>query len=106
MPILTNANVIFKYNPSTWTNGNVTVTVSTTVIGYSIQTSQDNKTWSTTNQQIFSKNGTIYVRLINTNGQYSRTITGNVTNIDKTKPIITSVTATTNSIKLTATDEN
>ena len=105
IPILTNNNVKFTYNPNTWTNQNVTATVETTIEGYIIQTSKNGKDWTSTNKQVYSENGTVYVRLINENGEYNRAITGNVTNIDKTKPIITSVTATTNSIKLTATDE-
>ena len=105
IPILTNNNVKFTYDPSTWTNQDVTVTVETTIEGYIIQTSKNGKDWSSTNKQVYSENGTVHVRLINENEEYNREITGNVTNIDKTKPIVTSVTATTNSIKLTATDE-
>ena len=108
IPILTNNNVKFTYDPSTWTNQDVTVTVETTIEGYIIQTSKNGKDWSSTNKQVYSENGTVYVRLANENGQtnnLNNKFTGNVTNIDKTKPIITSATATTNSIKLTSTDE-
>ena len=108
IPILTNANVKFTYDPSGWTNQNVTATVETTIEGYIIQTSKNGKDWTSTNKQVYSENGIVYVRLANENGQNNNQkneFSGNVTNIDKTKPIITSVTATTNSIKLTATDE-
>ncbi len=105
IPILTNNNVQIACNPNTWTNQNVTATVTTEIKGFILQTSKDGKNWTTKKQQTYSENGTIYVRIINENGDYSKSLTGNITNIDKTKPIIKTVTSTTNSIKLTATDE-
>ncbi len=105
MPDLTTENVTFTNSPSTWTNGNVVATAKVTVGEYKLQTSKDNKTWTTTNNQTFTSNGTIYARLIDSTNQTGGVATGNVTNIDKTKPIVTSATTTTNSIKITATDE-
>ena len=49
-------------------------------------------------------NGKMYVALYD-GTNYGGSATGNVTNIDTTKPIVTETTATTNSIKITATDE-
>ena len=105
VPDLTTENVTFTNSPSTWTNGNVVATAKVTVGEYKLQTSKDNKTWTTTNNQTFTSNGTIYARLIDSTNQTGGVVTGNVTKIDKTKPIVTSATTTTNSIKITATDE-
>ena len=103
---LTSANVTFTYSPSRWTNGDVTATVKANIdiTGFTLQTSKDGKKWDNTTTQICSTNGYIYARLwdgIN----YGGTATGNCTNIDKTKPVVTGATATTNKIAITATDE-
>ena len=101
---LTAANVKFTYNPSGWTNKDVTATASTTVTGYTLQTSKDGKIWESKATQTYSSNGTIYARLWD-GTNYGATATGNFTNIDKTKPVVTGATATTNKIAITATDE-
>ena len=101
---LTEANAKFTYSSTNWTNENVTATASTDVAGYIIQTSLDGKNWSETTSQTLTVNGPVYARLwdgTNAGGM----LTGNVKNIDKTKPIVTEATATTNSIKIAATDE-
>ncbi|MEI3394528.1 MAG: hypothetical protein V8R82_02295 [Clostridia bacterium] len=101
---LTSADTTFSYNPTGWTNGNVTATASTTKTGYTLQTSKDGQNWSSTASQTYSENGKIYARLWDgTNG--GGYAAGNVTNIDKVKPVVTGATATTNSITITATDE-
>lgn len=102
---LTTANTTFVYSTdsNTWTNQNVTVTASTTVEGFTLQTSKDGQNWSDSPSQTFSVNGTIYVRLwdgIN----YGGTASANVTNIDKTNPVITGLESTTCSIKIKAID--
>ena len=38
---LTAANIKFTYSPSGWTNKDVTATASTTVTGFTLQTSKD-----------------------------------------------------------------
>ena len=101
---LTAANIKFTYSPSGWTNKDVTATASTTVTGFTLQTSKDGSNWSSTATQTYSSNGKIYARLWD-GTNYGGSATGNFTNIDKTKPIVTGATATTNSIKITATDE-
>ena len=101
---LTTANVTFSYSPSGWTNTDVTVTASTTVTGYTLQTSKDGKTWESKATQTYSSNGTIYARLWD-GTNFGATATGNFTNIDKTKPVVTGATATTNKITITATDD-
>ena len=84
---LTSADTTFSYNPTGWTNGNVTATASTTKTGYTLQTSKDGQNWSSTASQTYSENGKIYARLWDgTNG--GGYAAGNVTNIDKVKPSI------------------
>ena len=92
---------------STWTNKNVTVTAkinSNVDIGtFKIQTSNGGENWKDGISQLFTENGTMYVIL--TDGiNYGGAATVNVTNIDTTKPVVTEATATTNSIKIIATD--
>ena len=101
---LTAANVKFTYSPSGWTNKDVTATASTTVTGFTLQTSKDGSNWSSTATQTYSSNGKIYARLWD-GTNFGATATGNFTNIDKTKPVVTGATATTNKIAITATDE-
>ena len=101
---LTAANIKFTYSPSGWTNKDVTATASTTVTGFTLQTSKDGSNWSSTATQTYSSNGKIYARLWD-GTNYGATATGNFTNIDKTKPVVTGATATTNKIAITATDE-
>ena len=101
---LTTANAKFTYSPNTWTNGDIVATVTTDVTGFTIQTSLDGQNWSNTASQTMSSNGPVYSRLwdgTNAGGM----LTGNVTKIDKTKPVLTQVTPTTNSIRIIATDE-
>lgn len=96
----------FTSKPSTWTNTNVKVTVKANIDtkGYKLQTSKDGKKWDNTTTQICSTNGYVYARLWD-GTNYGGTATGNVENIDKTKPQVGSATATTNSITINATDE-
>ena len=101
---LTAANIKFTYSPSGWTNKDVTATASTTITGFTLQTSKDGSNWSSTATQTYSSNGKIYARLWD-GTNFGATATGNFTNIDKTKPVVTGATATTNKIAITATDE-
>ena len=88
--LIKDVNVTFSYNPTGWTNGNVTVTANTTVTGYTLQTSKDGINWENAATQIFSDNGMIYARLwdgIN----YGGTAIGNITTIDRTVPTISDI---------------
>ena len=77
------ANILFTATPTTKTSQDVIVTVSTTIQGFTLQTSTDGKTWGTTNPLTFTANGTAYARLWDgTNA--SAVATFNITNIDKT----------------------
>ena len=93
---LTTANVTFSYSPSGWTNTDVTVTASTTVTGYTLQTSKDGKTWESKATQTYSSNGTIYARLWD-GTNFGATATGNFTNIDKAAPTVSTALKTTSS---------
>ena len=93
---LTAANVKFTYSPSGWTNKDVTATASTTVTGYTLQTSKDGKTWESKATQIYSSNGTIYARLWD-GTNFGATATGNFTNIDKAAPTVSTALKTTSS---------
>ena len=93
---LTSANVKFKYSPSGWTNTDVTATASTTITGYTLQTSKDGETWESKATQTYSSNGTIYARLWD-GTNFGGTATGNFTNIDKTAPTVSTALKTTSS---------
>lgn len=96
------------YNPTTWTNGNVTVTLPTKS-GFTTRYTTDGTkptkdSTQYTGQFTVSSNCTItyvYTDGVNIGG----TGTLNVTNIDKTKPVVTETTATTNKITIKATDD-
>ena len=79
--LVAGSNLTFTPSTSSWTNSNVSVAVSTTVKGYTLQTSTNGKTWGTTNPLIFSQNGTAYARLWDGNNA-SAVATFNVTNIE------------------------
>ncbi len=99
IPELTTANTIYTANPSGWTNGKVTLTASTEIEGYTIQTTTKDPTietnWEDKTSQEFTENGTMYTRLWNgtKGGTYS---SGKVTNIDKEYPIKNTELATSN----------
>ena len=108
---LTTANVKFSYSPSGWTNTNVKATASTTVSGFTLQTSTDGTTYTNATSQTYSSNGKIYARL--TDGtNVGASAVGNVTNIDKTKPTVSTALSSTsagiNSVSLSigVTDAN
>lgn len=81
-------NVTFTTTPTGWTQGPVTVKATTTISGYTLQVSGDNKNWQDKDTTSRALNGAVYARLtdgINAGG--SATI--NITNIDPTKPTVT-----------------
>ena len=103
---LTAADITITSTPSTWTNGKVTakVTLKDEVAGnYTIRTSKDGKSWQTTDTQEFTANGTIYVILWD-GTNYGGSASQAIGNIDTEKPVISSVTATSNAITIKATD--
>ena len=103
-----------------WTQGPVTVTVKVNSTintqGYTLQTAQSTgvdrageMNWQETANQSFTTKGTIYARLIDkTNGLKGKEYTKAIDKIDTTSPTInmdetqTNITATTNSISITA----
>ena len=92
VPDLTQEDITFTYkvdgqeiNKETWTNKNVTVTASTTVTGYTLQTSTDGQTWSDATSQTFTTNGKIYAVLYD-GKNYGGSVEENVTNIDIQDP--------------------
>ena len=107
VPKIDSKEIEFAVEPNTWTNQSVKVTAKPKVDtqGFTLVTSKNpTSSWTKVNNQTFSTNGTMYVALTDGNN-YGVTASHEVTNIDKIKPKITSVTATTNTIKITATDE-
>ena len=98
------ANVEFSVNPNTWTNGSVELTVSKKESKYIIQLSRDAEKWTTTNKIILTENGVVYARLEDEIGRFSDYASIKVGNIDTEKPVISNVTATSNTITIKATD--
>ena len=81
--------ITFDYSPRDWTNGNVTITITSTAGSqYEIQYSLDGTYWYTYNsysKPTRSSNGPVYARL-KSGSNYGSTATGNVTKIDKSNP--------------------
>lgn len=94
VPTLTSENVQWLFSTTDLTSNDVTVTVNPTfdITGYTVQTSKsnDDSKFENTNTQVFTINGTIYARLIDSNGQISAggSISKEITNIDKTLPVL------------------
>lgn len=96
------------YSPTTWTNGNVTITLPTKngfTTRYTTDGTKPTKdSTQYTGQFTVSSNCTItyvYTDGVNIGG----TGTLSVTNIDKTQPVVTETTATTNKITIKAKDD-
>ena len=108
VPKIDSKNIKFTVNPNTWTNGSVKVTATLNVDGqnYDLVTSKNSLSgWEKENTQTFISNGTMYVAL--TDGKnYGGVASYEVTNIDKEKPVIKSLTVSTNTIKIMATDND
>ena len=98
------ANIEFVFDPNTWTNKKVEVTVSKKENKYTLQLSKNAEKWATTNKMTFEENGEIYARLIDELGRTSDIASRKITKIDKEKPEITEVTPSTNSVRIKATD--
>ena len=104
IPNLSYGKLKFICEPNEWTNKDVTATAQTDITGFTLQTSKDGQKWEDVVSQTYSENGTIYARLWD-GKNYGSSASTTFTNIDKEKPILTDVTATTNSISIKATDE-
>lgn len=81
--------ITFDYSPRDWTNGDVTITITSTAGSqYELQYSLNGTNWYTYNsysKPTRSSNGPVYARL-KSGSNYGTTATGNVTKIDKTNP--------------------
>ena len=107
VPKIDSNEIKFASVPNEWTNKSVEVTATLTVDGqnFTLTTSKNSTSgWIASNRQIFTENGTMYAALTDGNN-YGIAASHEVTNIDTTKPIVKSLSATTNTIKITATDE-
>ena len=94
---LETADIEFEYSVNgtvidkkTWTNKEVKVTAKPKVdiSGYTLVTKKNNGTWEQTDNQTFSENGIMYVGLTDGKNFGETEATGNVTNIEKTAPIV------------------
>ena len=110
---LETSKITITSNETEWTNGNITATVTygstlTTSkkagYGTTLTNAQTAASTSTTTSLTATANGYFYAEATDAAGN-KITASLPVTKIDKTKPIVTGATATTNSIAITATDE-
>ena len=89
IPDLNSSNTTFRQNINYWTNQNVTVSVSTTVSGYTLQLAAGDpnveSNWHNATSQLMTENGTVYARLSDSTRSGGWT-SYEVTNIDKEKP--------------------
>ena len=84
-------------NPSSWTNGNITLTAKSTdsasgVSHYSFSTTKGTYSWQTGATKSVTANGTYYVYAKDKAGNISSPTTVTVSKIDKTKPTAPTVT--------------
>ena len=85
---ITQADLIFTYNPNDWTNETVTASVIAKIEiqqGNRLQTSKDAQQWSDSTSQTYTENGNFYVRIFDGTNGGSYTV-GQVSKIDTTKP--------------------
>ena len=89
LPTLSSENIFFTQDIDYWTNQDVTVNVSSSLLDYTIQTTIDDpneeSSWNSTATQKLQENGTVYARI--TNGSKTSNYIGyEVDNIDKEPP--------------------
>lgn len=85
-------NIKANYSNTNWTNGNVTVTVSSEIKDFTLQTSTDGKNWTNDVSREFGSNGTMYARFYyEKEKEAGDPMTISVTNIDKSAPTASSV---------------
>jgi len=96
---LTQSNVTFTYSPSGWYNDDVSVTIKTTVTGFTLQYSLDGTNWNNyTGAIVVSQNQAIYARLWDGKNAGGHA-TGNVINIDRNVPNAPTITVSTGTKK-------
>ena len=78
-----------------WTNENVTATANGSQEGYTVHMSTDGTTWTETNTLTIEENTTVYACLYN-GIRYGAATTETVSNIDKQKPAIPTITNPSN----------
>ena len=113
---LTDANIIFTYEPDSWTNGSVKVTaeLKDMTSNYILKITDSDPVgaskatalgWADASAGItVDSNKTIYALLIDNEGQIGAAATGNVDKIDTQKPVASVSGTTTNSITFTGSD--
>ena len=101
---ITSENITLIYNPETWTNESITVNANANIpMGYHIETIKDLLNWEESTYQTYTENGMIYVRFYDgING--TNYIVGDITKIDKRKPVIEKVVPSIYSIAISASD--
>lgn len=92
-------------NPTSWTNGNVTLTVNGAKdesggtglhsSPYSFSTSKNNYNWQSSNNKTFSSNCTIYISVRDAQGNIRLVSTQTIDKIDKIKPSTPVIDGTT-----------
>jgi len=101
--------VTFTYLPNDWTNGNVTVTAEATDIptGMTLYIGEELTNCNTLASTgiIVTENKRVYAVYKDTSNQYGGAAVGEVTKIDKVKPVVNSVDVTTNSVTVHASDQ-
>ena len=106
---LDETNTTFTYNPKGWTNGEVKVAINTTALttGYTLQYSTDGISWSeyiAGTEIPMSRNGTVFAKLVDSEGNEGESASANIANIDTKGPTITTLlnapSTTTSSINL------
>ena len=113
VPGIQTGSVVFSYNPSGDTNGDVKVKISGNNTGYILQyktsktgSSGEVKNWTNYSNEItLTRNQDIYARVVDSTGQFASTYaTGTIANIDKIEPnaFTPSATSEPDSITVTA----
>jgi hypothetical protein len=81
--------ITMSASPTTWTNGNVTVTIAYPAEVVTKQYSLNGTTWSTyTSAVIVTTNGTLYARGYDAGNNQTTQATITIANIDKTLPVV------------------
>ena len=110
--LIKDQNVTFSYSPTTFTRGNVTVTIETDISGYTLQYSIDGTaSWQNYSTPIIMEtNGIVHAKLVDNSGQEGDSASANITIIDKLDPIeptlqVTEVTENSITVQASATDQ-
>ncbi len=112
VPGIQTGSVVFTYDPTTDTSGNVKIKISGNNTGYILQyktsktgSSGETKDWTNYSNEItLTRNQDIYARVVDSTGQSASTYaTGSIANIDKIKPNDFTPTATNTTKSITAT---